>query len=516
MTWFQRLTLGQKFLSIFAFLLLLLGLSLAAVLFYLSRINSYVERHNRITVPAMSAAADMRHHLYEMSSHAHALFEEVNSRDRQEMMRELLRHEAELNNELQDYRSKHPARKHPILYDMLIKHGRVDLADQEDRALREITDHLEELETRWSQMFDQFSQGFASQARATLDQADLLTRRLTEATTTLIEVQDKINDEMTAEGDSLLLQAKLVILGLVFSLGMMIIAAYVGVSKQIAAPLRSLANTANRVAHNDLNAEFTSWLAKDEVGDLARSLHTMLENIRERTVALQQKTRGLESFTYSVAHDLKSPLREIEGFSSLLERKHAGAMDSSAQRYISVIHASALRMTALIEDLLRYSRIELQSLPKSPVNLRDLVQEILAQRLDSTSGVHPLITVDLPYMMVTGEPTSIRQALVNLIDNAIKYSRASTPSEVSIGGIAAPTERILWVRDNGIGIEPDQTTRIFGLFERLHSAEEYEGTGVGLAIVKLVMDKHRGRAWAESAPGKGSTFYLAFPHSEPS
>jgi signal transduction histidine kinase len=298
-------------------------------------------------------------------------------------------------------------------------------------------------------------------------------------------------------------------------LGLVIVAAYVAVSRQIARPLRRLADTADRVAHQDLTAGFDPWPARDEVGNLTRSLEAMLVNIRERTLALERKTRELESFTYTVAHDLKTPLREIEGFSSLLERKVTDTMDPTACHYVSGIRTSALRLTALIEDLLHYSRLEQQALPTTAVNLRDLIEQVIAERVSTLEGARPHITIDLPYTEVRGEPTSIRQVLVNLMDNAIKFSRGSDPSEITIGGAATQTERILWIRDNGIGIDPEQAHKIFGLFERLHGPEDYEGTGVGLAIVKLVMDKHGGRVWVESAPGKGTTFYLAFPHGAP-
>jgi signal transduction histidine kinase len=292
------------------------------------------------------------------------------------------------------------------------------------------------------------------------------------------------------------------------------VAAYVVVIRQVARPLNRLAVTADRVAHHDLSAGFDPWPARDEVGNLTRSLEAMLVNIRERTHALERKTRELESFTYSVAHDLKTPLREIEGFSSLLERRFTDTMDATARHYVAVIHNSALRLTALIEDLLSYSRLEQQALPSTAVNLRSLIERVIAERISTVEGARPHITIDLPYTEVLGEPTSIRQALVNLIDNAIKFSRGSDPGEITIGGAATQTERILWIRDNGIGIDPEQAHKIFDLFERLHGPEDYEGTGVGLAIVKLVMDKHKGRVWVESAPGKGATFYLAFPHED--
>lgn len=514
MTWLHRLTLGQKFLAAFTILLLLLGLSLAAILFYLSRINSYVERHKRITVPAISTAADMQERLFQMTLGAHLLFEPGSAERRADTLDQLSRRAEEITKALDYYRATHAARTHPILFRMLTQHDQAGLADQEDQALHEIAARLGEFSTTLKQIADQLGAERETEARRSLTQADAHSQRLTDELATLVEVHTKIDAEMKAEGDLLLLQAKLVILALVLLLGLGIVIAYVAVSRQIARPLRRLADTADRVAHHDLTANFDPWPARDEVGDLARSLEAMLSNIRDRTQALERKTRELESFTYSVAHDLKTPLREIEGFSSLLERRFADTVEPTAKHYLTVIRSSALRMTALIEDLLRYSRLEQQTLPASRVNLRELVEQVVAERLATAGESPPQVTIEIPYTEVRGEPASIRQALVNLLDNAIKFSRDAKPSMIVIGGAATQTERILWVRDNGIGIDPEQAHKIFDLFERLHGPEEYEGTGVGLAIVKLVMDKHKGRVWVESAPGKGATFYLAFPHED--
>lgn len=515
MAWLQRLTLSQKFLATFGLLLLLLGFSLAAILFYLSRINSYVERHKRITVPAITTAAEMQHHLSQLTLDAHTLFEAGSAAGRGEAARRLADRGADIRKALEYYRSTHTARTHPVMFRMLTRHGRADLAAQEDHAIEAISERLNDLGARAKVMSANLSTGHEAEAQTNLAALDALSTQLTEALGTLVEVHTRIDAEMKDEGDSLLLQAKLVILALVLLLGLVIVGAYIAVSRQVARPLRRLADTADRVAHHDLTANFDPWPARDEVGDLTRSLEAMLMNIRDRTRALERKTGELESFTYSVAHDLKTPLREIEGFSSLLARKFGATMEPSARHYVEVIHASAIRLTALIEDLLRYSRIEQQTLPFSQINLRALVEQLVAERQGAAQDPKPEIIVEVPYTEVRGEATSIRQALVNLLDNAVKFSRDSKPARIVIGGAATQTERILWIRDNGIGINPEQAHRIFGLFERLHGPEEYEGTGVGLAIVKLVMDKHRGRVWVESAPGKGSTFYLAFPVDSP-
>jgi signal transduction histidine kinase len=237
----------------------------------------------------------------------------------------------------------------------------------------------------------------------------------------------------------------------------------------------------------------------------------MLTSLREHGAALMRKTKELEAFTYSIAHDLKGPLREIEGFSSLLEKHFTEAGDPQIKHHIDVIRKSSLRLTHMIDALLKYSRLEQQDLPRTEFNLLDMVNQLVRERHTPLAGITPMITVDLPFSHLYGEPVSIRQAITNLLDNAIKFSRHSPAPEIRISGRKAATGWVISIGDNGIGFDPAQADKLFGLFERLHSTNEYEGTGVGLAIVKMVMDKHGGRVWAESSPGQGSTFYLEFP-----
>jgi signal transduction histidine kinase len=238
----------------------------------------------------------------------------------------------------------------------------------------------------------------------------------------------------------------------------------------------------------------------------------MLANLRERSSALQRKTKELEAFTYSVAHDLKGPLREIEGFSSLLEKQFAQTTDEQLRHRIDIIRTSALRLTHMIDALLKYSRLEQQSLPMSTFNLLEMLSTLAAERLSGAQGPKPRIDIDLPFADLYGEPVSIRQALSNLLDNAVKFAQPGKPADISVTGTSSETETILCIRDRGIGFDPAYADRIFGLFERLHSARDFEGTGVGLAIVKMVMEKHEGRIWVESSPGQGTVFYLAFPN----
>lgn len=511
--WLRDLPIGSKLLASFGLLFLLLGLSLAAILFYLARINSYVERHHRITVPALVTAADMRQRTLQAGLLLVKWENTRSSTEREKIVRQLAEAAAAIRSELDRYRTTHAARTHPVLFAMLVQHGRAGLVDQEDAALAQ----AQQLFDRWQQqlgtLHDMLLTGRIPDVRRRLHDSQTAAQRLSDAFTVLIDVNTMITAEMKAEGDSLQQQARMVILALILLVGAVTVGAFVMTRSQIAVPLRRLAMTADRVARQDLSADFDPRHTQDEVGHLAESLRTMLGTLREQTRSLERKTRELESFTYSAAHDLKGPLREIEGFSTLLARNYSAGMEPTAQHYLAMIRSSTLRLAALIDDLLRYSRLEQQALPHSVIDLRAMIDGVMGEQLRGATPV-PVVHIDLPSCDLRGEPASVRQAFVNLIGNAIKFSRNTPQPEINIGGRATGGELVLWVKDNGIGFDSSESERIFGLFERLHQPTDYEGTGVGLAIVRLVMNKHVGRAWAESSPGKGSTFYLAFPLSK--
>jgi signal transduction histidine kinase len=503
--WLSRLSIGKKLALSFSVIFVLLIGSLGASLFYLSRVNSYVDRHKRITVPAIVTAANMQREVYDLKLALH-LHVKRNSPDSiKDTISRLDRHSTALKAALELYNGTHAARTHPILYRMLADHHRLDLAEQEDRALADIAASLDDLTVNWKRLLES-----PSHLQPAMDQTDRLVRRMIDGLDQLVNAHTQIDIEMKHEGDQLLGRARLIALSLALILALVIAATYVLATRHIAHPLVTLAATADRVAHQDLSASFEPWPSRDEVGTLTASLTSMLTSLRERGTALMRKTKELEAFTYSIAHDLKGPLREIEGFSSLLEKHFAEAGDPKVKHHIDVIRKSSLRLTQMIDALLKYSRLEQQDLPRTQFNLLDMVNQLVRERHTQLGGITPTITVDLPFSHLYGEPVSIRQAITNLLDNAIKFSRHSPAPEVRISGRQTATEWILSIYDNGIGFDSGQADKLFGLFERLHPTNEYEGTGVGLAIVKMVMEKHEGRVWAESSPGQGSTFFLAF------
>lgn len=510
--WIAHLSIGQKLAVAFGLILLLLAGSFSATLVYLSRVNSYVDRHQRITIPGVLMASEMLRNVGDIETLTHRVREHLSDTDRTSAVAAIAGIEQRTLAMLDTYQATHAARTHPVLYGMLEQHGHIDLAEQEDRAIIAIADGITTLRAQREDLATALGTPLTEPAasEAAYEQAAARTK---EAIASLIEVHRQIDVEMKVEGDRLVDQARTMVMGILGVLTLLIVAVYGTMKRHVANPLTRLAATADRVAHHDLAAQFELWPSRDEVGALAGSLTTMLASLRNHSAALIRKTKELEAFTYSIAHDLKGPLREIEGFSSLLEKQFAESNDPQLSHYIGVIRTSALRLTHMIDALLKYSRLEQQDLPRIRFDIMELVTGLLTDRQHPLSGTSPTITVNLPFSDLYGEPVSVRQAITNLLDNAVKFSARTRTPAITIGGQLTPREHIIWVQDNGIGFQANQTDKLFGLFERLHSPSEYEGTGVGLAIVKLVIDKHGGRVWAESTPGQGSTFFIAFPNS---
>lgn len=254
---------------------------------------------------------------------------------------------------------------------------------------------------------------------------------------------------------------------------------------------------------------------------LANSTSVAMENIEvyaglerrvaERTAALELKNKELDRFTHSVAHDLKAPLRSIEGFSGILVSQHGPALDPEARRLLEVVRRSALQMGQLIDDLLAYARMDAKPLRRQTVDIAVLVSEVLGERGEELRARHTEVTRSFDQREVCGDPDGLRMALRNLVDNALKFTPADRTPQIEIGCHASDGKALVTVRDHGIGFDMKYHGRIFEIFERLHGQAEYPGTGVGLAIVRKAMERMGGSARAESAPGEGATFFLELP-----
>jgi signal transduction histidine kinase len=248
--------------------------------------------------------------------------------------------------------------------------------------------------------------------------------------------------------------------------------------------------------------------AKEALDKLNAELETRIE---ARTAALNAKSRELEVFAYSVAHDLKAPLRGIDGYSRLLLDEYSKSLDAEGQSFLQTIQDSTDEMSQLIDDLLAYSRLERRELKPHRIELAPIINSLVEEKRRETTQ-HPIdFVVDVNGATVLADASGLAQAVRNYIDNAIKFTGKVAHPHIEVGSKEKAESCLLWVRDNGIGFDMKYHDRIFDIFQRLNVAEEYPGTGIGLAIVRKAMERMGGRAWANSEPGHGATFYLEIP-----
>ena len=241
---------------------------------------------------------------------------------------------------------------------------------------------------------------------------------------------------------------------------------------------------------------------------------TLEQRVQERTAQLEVANRELEAFSYSVSHDLRAPLRHVDGYARLLRDHLNGALDEKGRRFLETIDNSAKRMEHLIDDLLGFSRAARVEMHHQTVDLEWLARDVIRELQPETTGRNIEWQIQaLP--TVSGDLNMLRQVFMNLIANAIKYSRPRDPAHIEIGTRGAGNETVIYVRDNGVGFNPVYAGKLFRVFQRLHSPQEFEGTGVGLANVNRIVVRHGGRTWAEGNVDAGATFYFSIPKNNP-
>lgn len=239
-----------------------------------------------------------------------------------------------------------------------------------------------------------------------------------------------------------------------------------------------------------------------------RELSRAQEELRRLNTNLEAANKELESFSYSVSHDLQAPLRHIQGYVSLLEETASGQLVGESKNFLNSIRSAGEKMSRLIDDLLEFSRMGRAEMDKSAVALEPLVKDCI-RNLEMTTKDRVIHWKVLPLPNVRGDLALLRQVFVNLLSNAVKYTRPRNPAEITIGSLnELPGEITIFVQDNGVGFDMKYADKLFGVFQRLHRASEFEGTGIGLANVQRIIVRHGGRVWAEAAPDKGATFYF--------
>jgi PAS domain S-box-containing protein len=274
-------------------------------------------------------------------------------------------------------------------------------------------------------------------------------------------------------------------------------------------------------ALNDENGMFTGFVgmvydlterkqAEEEIRNLNKGLE---QRVAQRTAQLEAANRELESFAYSVSHDLRAPLRHIDGFIELLQKHTESTFDEQCRHYMANISDSANKMGQLIDDLLSFSRMGRQAMTFQPVNPGDLVRQVIRElEPDAAGRIIQWRIGEFP--RIDADDAMLRIVLVNLISNALKFTRYRQQARIEIGLMPGQNaEAVIFVRDNGVGFDMSYADKLFGVFQRLHRAEEFEGTGIGLATVHRIITRHGGRIWAQGELDQGATFYFSLPRS---
>ena len=269
------------------------------------------------------------------------------------------------------------------------------------------------------------------------------------------------------------------------------------------------------LAIRDENGEIVRWYGtgtdihelKTAQADLEGARTTLEQRVHDRTTQLAAANKELEAFSYSVSHDLRAPLRAVSGFSRIVAEEHAANLDSEGKRYLQTIQTSAMHMGHLLDDLLAFSHVGRESMKIADLNMRNVVESAFATfHADLRDRRVDLAVRDLP--RASGDVALLRQVWINLLSNALKYTRSREVTSITVGAQGTGERPVFFIRDNGVGFDMKYAQNVFGVFQRLHLAEDYEGTGVGLALVQRIIHRHGGEIWVEAQENSGATFFF--------
>jgi hypothetical protein len=247
-----------------------------------------------------------------------------------------------------------------------------------------------------------------------------------------------------------------------------------------------------------------------------RRLHRVID---QRTRELEQANKDLEAFSYSISHDLRAPLRVVDSFCQMFLEDYGETIPAEGRRMLDRARGGAQRLSQLIDDLLSFARFGSRPLQTGVVDMRSLATRVAAAVRAQAHAAGPADTHDVTVEIAelpncVGDSSLLEQVLTNLLANACKFTRGCPQPWVGVSATREGSQNVYAVRDNGVGFDPAYAQKLFGVFQRLHSAADFEGTGIGLSIVKRIVQRHDGRVWAESAPGKGATFYFSLPAAD--
>ena len=254
----------------------------------------------------------------------------------------------------------------------------------------------------------------------------------------------------------------------------------------------------------------TGWFVVRRMATIIRRQEEVGQALKQHSARLTAVNKELESFSYSISHDLRVPLRAIDGFSSILLDEYQDKLDAEGKRLLNVVRNNTKRMAQLIDDILAFSRTGSVEMMPAEISMEDLAHDVMAELKPVIAGREVRIEIK-PLPPVHADHAMMHQVFVNLLSNAIKFTRQKTVAQIEVGAGSGEKEVIYYVRDNGVGFDMQYVDKLFGMFMRLHGVDEFEGTGIGLAIVKRIINRHGGRVWAEGKINGGATVYFALP-----